>query len=458
MDIEGKMNPPPMDSMFTIPTVPPPVNSMSQMTLPEGSPSIDSQLFSNDAPNLPMFAMLPTIIGPQGDQEVLNMPQMPTIHQSNSEMTVSNEDGSGSPSRKRQRLEMPPPLPQMPHPSIQNQQQIMQSMPGQPMIQVNQSPPFPCKCPYCGFQTDTNSLILHMTSHTPNLFGLSTFPQQQCPHCEHVAADVNELVKHLQTHYDADKYMGNLDYMKSGMDEKPFRCHYCNFSCKHASTLRTHLFTHTGEKPYKCTVCGHATTTAQNLRTHMVIHSGSKPYKCEHCEASFQTAQNLKIHLFTHGIGERIHRCDQCDYTCARLDQLKRHQFQHSGERPFKCSQCTFSTTSPAYLKKHMQTHGGVKKYKCNHCDYSTARKDHLQRHNRTHTGEKPFKCEHCAFSSAQPQNLKAHIRSKHPDCMVSPSLDINGDMRAAATMSLASVGVELSSVPLDASVLTLGS
>ena len=68
--------------------------------------------------------------------------------------------------------------------------------------------------------------------------------------------------------------------------------------------------------------------------------------------------------------GEKLLRCEQCDYSCAQAKHLKWHTFTHtgeklihSGEKPFVCKQCNYSSAEASKLKRHMQTHSGEKPF-----------------------------------------------------------------------------------------------
>ena len=51
--------------------------------------------------------------------------------------------------------------------------------------------------------------------------------------------------------------------------EKPFVCKHCNFTCKHLSSLRTHMFSHTGKEPYACKKCNYSCKQSGHLSRHM---------------------------------------------------------------------------------------------------------------------------------------------------------------------------------------------
>ena len=51
--------------------------------------------------------------------------------------------------------------------------------------------------------------------------------------------------------------------------EKPFVCKHCNFTCKHLSSLRTHIFSHTGKELYACKKCNYSCKQSGHLKRHM---------------------------------------------------------------------------------------------------------------------------------------------------------------------------------------------
>ena len=65
----------------------------------------------------------------------------------------------------------------------------------------------------------------------------------------------------------------------------------------------------------------------------------------------------------------------------------------HSGEKLHKCNQCDFASSQSSSLRTHLKTHSGEKSNKCNQCDYAPIQAGDLRTHLKTHRGEKTNKC-----------------------------------------------------------------
>ena len=85
----------------------------------------------------------------------------------------------------------------------------------------------------------------------------------------------------------------------------------------------------------------------------------------------------------------------------------------HSGEKPFRCDQCNYSCNHVQNLKSHILTHTGAKPFACNQCNYSSIQSSHMKVHMLSHTGENPFVCKQCNYSCKRSRDLKNHMR-KH--------------------------------------------
>ena len=189
--------------------------------------------------------------------------------------------------------------------------------------------------------------------------------------------------------------------------EKPFSCPECGQSFKQPEQLKCHLTKHTGEKDFKCETCEKTFARKDNLKKHAITHNkknskksdeiiklesiveyiGEKAFKCETCEKTFARKDNLKKHKITHSkensnktfqnnlntfdkslkvleyfkqsdkitkldstienIGEKAFKCEKCEKSFARKDNLKKHTITHSKENSNK----TFQNNLTAFDK-----------------------------------------------------------------------------------------------------------
>ena len=64
---------------------------------------------------------------------------------------------------------------------------------------------------------------------------------------------------------------------------------------------------------------------------------------------SFGQAGDLKRHKLIN-IGEKPHKCKQCDYVTAQIGYLRDHIKMHSTEKPNQCNWCEFSSITKKIL------------------------------------------------------------------------------------------------------------
>ena len=55
------------------------------------------------------------------------------------------------------------------------------------------------------------------------------------------------------------------------------------------------------------------------------------------------------------------HKCNQCNYTSSRKNNLKSHLKKHTGEKSHKCKQCDYASIQAGDLRTHLKIHSGEK-------------------------------------------------------------------------------------------------
>lgn len=191
------------------------------------------------------------------------------------------------------------------------------------------------------------------------------------------------------------KQQGNMTAMSSDFSLADF-----NHVSPRKSQLKREKLIHNRGKPFLCSDCGFSCSKESSIRMHMFIHSG--------VISSSLRKPDLSSHLRTDG-GRKLFSCFECDYTCLQKSRLESHLLTHSGEKPFSCSECNFSCAQNSGIKRHMLTHNGLKPFSCADCNYACSQKAQLQFHVITHNGVKPFSCSDCNFVCSHMRYLKRH-------------------------------------------------
>eukprot|EP01084_Bolivina_argentea_P095021 170844_1 len=165
-------------------------------------------------------------------------------------------------------------------------------------------------------------------------------------------------------------------------NDKPYKCTYCNHSCKTKQGLKSHITQkHTKDGKYKCIFCVKTFTTHQMLTRHERAHTKEKPFKCNKCNKCFTLKHTLKTHI----------------------NQI------HTNNGKYKCEYCPKRFSYPANLVAHTRCHTKEKSFKCDTCNKSFAKKRRLNVHKRIHTGEKPYVCNECGKNFSDRSNCKRH-------------------------------------------------
>ncbi|RIA97198.1 hypothetical protein C1645_871565 [Glomus cerebriforme] len=81
-------------------------------------------------------------------------------------------------------------------------------------------------------------------------------------------------------HYSQKNLAGQLSPNSSSSGNR-YQCSYCSKRFSRPSSLRIHIYSHTGEKPFVCTEpgCGRKFSVQSNMRRHLRVHRLGRPVK-----------------------------------------------------------------------------------------------------------------------------------------------------------------------------------
>lgn len=100
------------------------------------------------------------------------------------------------------------------------------------------------------------------------------------------------------------------------------------------------------------------------------------------------------VKAFDYGVSWYYFQFEGCDYSSLSKDLLARHSISAHRERLFICVHCvkTFKTLNNLKQHENVIHPSGEKLYKCDQCDFSSHVEQYLKRHMKIHSDVKQFK------------------------------------------------------------------
>ncbi|XP_075897082.1 uncharacterized protein znf526 isoform X2 [Nelusetta ayraudi] len=106
---------------------------------------------------------------------------------------------------------------------------------------------------------------------------------QKCELCQRTFTSVNRMAAHRRVH-----------------EQGTFECDECGRMFKKATSLQTHMRTHSGVARYLCVDCGSGFTTEMTLIMHRKSHTTDPFHKCHFCSRTFTNMTKYLYHRRSH--------------------------------------------------------------------------------------------------------------------------------------------------------------
>lgn len=138
-------------------------------------------------------------------------------------------------------------------------------------------------------------------------YALTLHTQTRCGKQNEGTADIVESSKIYLTktnkflHHSYSRFQ--VPYI-TNLDEKQFKCKFCEQQFHTQGNFIVHARTHLEEKPFKCKHCAMEFRTNGGLIVHLRSHNTEKDFKCDYCTKQFHTKGSLIVHMRMQHPGE----------------------------------------------------------------------------------------------------------------------------------------------------------
>ena len=201
---------------------------------------------------------------------------------------------------------------------------------------------------------------------------------------------------------------------------KPFKCEYCQHSFGLKSDLKKHVNGVHEKIRHKCEYCDSSFSQKPQLKNHVSKmhpdgHQTDLINKCVECGKVFKSNSSLQLHVNMVHLKLKPFKCQYCEHTSGYKQALQKHIKNVHSNFTNKCVECGNMFSTKYTLQKHMNTvHMKLKPYKCQYCDYTSGKGNNVTLHENAVHLKIRYKCEHCESSYSQKCWLKNHVKKNH--------------------------------------------
>lgn len=184
-------------------------------------------------------------------------------------------------------------------------------------------------CSECGLTLKSKaSLNAHLIVHTEKSIS--------CPHCPKTFYRIHNMKKHMEIHLDIKYTCVICDRVlssKRSLEEHTRKTIYILFIFQILHLFEVNKFisagnVHRKDYKYKCDLCFKKFPKPSSLKQHMYTHTGERPFQCQYCPRAYSQNADLNKHLRIH-VGQNTYACNICPMTFRLQIDLRKHSFEH---------------------------------------------------------------------------------------------------------------------------------
>jgi len=260
------------------------------------------------------------------------------------------------------------------------------------------------------------------------------------------------------------------------LEDKPFKCEYCQKCFSQASNYKTHLKVHgLGDHLYVCGLCGRDFQYKNSYLIHIATHEDDddnyvnhplekieklpcsfcpkrfvfrgdllrhessvhtkkvkKTYECLTCHRIFLHQASLRAHYqaTSHNILNPHTKSNTISHILQESSEINdaithrnqnNNQFNVNNNEVFECSICGIQMNDASNLRSHERAiHFGERPHGCEFCGKSFSKRHDLKQHLLTHSPERTFQCTICLKKFKSKKGWLKHKRNFHQDVIKS--------------------------------------
>ena len=170
-----------------------------------------------------------------------------------------------------------------------------------------------------------------------------------------------------------------------------------------------------GDKKFKCEQCPYTSAHKENVKKHIeAVHEKTK-HVCKYCGYAATHRISLKRHIEAVHEDMKEHVCKECGYATSYKNALKRHIEGVHENIKHVCNECGFAASRKDNLSQHiMAVHKNIRNHVCGECGYAASQKSHLKNHIEAVHENIKHVCGECGYAASQNGNLNTHRKSVH--------------------------------------------